>query len=128
MEQSVLIDSNVYIDLLRQRRDPTRELLTRFKLTEVACCGIVKAEVLRGIKASRARDRLVEFFSGTEMASTPATLWDEICALARKLDRAGRVIPLTDIVIASCALKIGATVMTSDRHFHAVPGLEIIIP
>lgn len=128
MERSVLIDSNVYIDLLRQNRDPLKELLGRFDHTEIACCGIVKAEVLRGMKVPRLRDRLAEFFSITEMVGTSAALWDEIWALAWRLDRSGRILPLTDIVIACCAKKIGASVMTNDRHFDAIPGIHVIRP
>lgn len=128
MERSVLIDSNVYIDLMRQRLDPTRELLRRFGLTDVACCGIVKAEVLRGVKSPRARDRLLAFFDLTEMVPTTARLWDEIWSLAWKLDRQGKVLPITDIVIAASAVRIQAAVMTRDRHFREIPELHVIEP
>lgn len=42
------------------------------------------------------------------------------------MDRQGHMIPLTDIVIAACALEEGAAVLTNDRHFELVPGLRVI--
>jgi predicted nucleic acid-binding protein len=46
--------------------------------------------------------------------------------LAWQLDRKGLVIPAQDILIACCARQVGAAVMTSNRHFHSIPELEVI--
>jgi predicted nucleic acid-binding protein len=46
--------------------------------------------------------------------------------LAWELDRQGDVLPLTDLVIASCALRIDAAVLTLDHHFALVPGLRVL--
>jgi predicted nucleic acid-binding protein len=34
-------------------------------------------------------------------------------------------LPLTDLIIACCALRVGATVVTSDEHFKDVPGVAV---
>jgi len=128
METRVLIDSNVYIGFLRKGEDPIVKLEEKVSLLDVVCCGVVKAEVMRGIKSVRLRARLGHFFSITQMVGTSARLWDEVWQLAWKLDRQGSVLPLTDIIIASCALREGAAVMTSDRHFEQIPGLRVIRP
>jgi len=128
MEIPVLIDSNVYIDLLRARKDPLDYLERRLGLENIICCGVVKAEVLRGIPQLKARNRLEAFFAITQMVGTPARMWDEIWQLAWKLDRQGRCLPFTDIVIACCAMREGAAVMTADRHFDQIPGLRVIRP
>ena len=59
--------------------------------------------------------------------TTPAT-WDESWQWAWPLDRQGRVIPLTDIVIASCARREGARVLTNDRRFELVPKFTVLRP
>ncbi|MDB6080423.1 MAG: VapC toxin family domain ribonuclease [Akkermansiaceae bacterium] len=128
MDPLILIDSNVYIGFLNAGLDPVREIGGRAALEDVACCGVVKAEVLRGIKGPRQRERLEEFFSVTQMIATPASLWDEAWHLAWKLDRQGKILPLQDIVIACCALRAGAAVMTRDKHFQAIPDLRVIEP
>lgn len=128
MEPLVLIDSNVYIDFLNAGADPVREISRQLALDDIACCGVVKAEVLRGVKGPKQRDRLDEFFAVTQMLATPASLWDEVWQLAWKLDRQGKVLPLQDIVIGCCALRASASVMTHDKHFQEIDGLRVLSP
>lgn len=127
-EHPVLVDSNVFIDALRQGIDPMRVLLARFPLTDLVTCGVVKAEVLRGVKSLKARDRLAGLFGVMRYVQTNDRLWDDAWELAWSLDREGKILPLTDIVIASCALREGALVLTSDRHFDEIPKLNILRP
>ncbi|HEY8903713.1 MAG TPA: PIN domain-containing protein [Chthoniobacterales bacterium] len=125
MDLPVLIDSNVYIDLLRQGLDPALELTGRISQLDLASCGIVRVEVLRGIKVEKVRSRLAAFFDVTQNVPTDNYLWEEAAELAWTLDRRGKVIPSTDILIACCARRIGATVLTADAHFSGIPGLRM---
>ena len=128
MEPVVLVDSNVYIEWLNAGLDPVREVARRVPLEDIACCGVVKAEVLRGIKGAKQRSHLEEFFSVTQMVATTAALWDEAWQLAWQLDRQGKVLPLQDILIACCARRAGAAVMTRDKHFLSIPDLRVLTP
>ena len=127
-DHPVLVDSNVFIDSLRRGADPMAELHERYPATDLVTCGVVKAEVLRGVRSLRARERLEGLFDVMRYVQTSQRLWDEALQLAWTLDREGRIIPLTDIVIASCAIHEGAIVLTSERHFDLVPGLQIQRP
>jgi predicted nucleic acid-binding protein len=92
----------------------------------IAGCGIVRAEVLRGIVADAARREMKLLFAHIpDVAMTP-DVWDTIADLAWQLDRAGRVLPLTDIAIAACARRAGATLITHDGHFAQIPALRIL--
>ena len=64
------------------------------------------------------------------LANVPSDnrLWKAATDLAWNMDRKGLVIPGPDLVIAASALRIGATVMTSDAHFSRVEGLRVIAP
>lgn len=124
----VLIDSNVFITHLRAGRDPVQKLAETVDLDHIVTCGVVKAEVLRGVKPLRLRTRLEEFFSVVQNITTPNSMWEEVWMMAWKLDRKGRVLPLQDVIIACCALRAGAAVMTAGAHFQEVPGLTVIAP
>ena len=56
---------------------------------------MVKAEVLRGMKSIKLRDRLDGMFQVMCFVQTNAKLWDKAWQLAWKMDRQGRTIPLT---------------------------------
>ena len=57
-----------------------------------------------------------------------ATTWDDVGRMAWKLDRMGRVLPLTDIIIATCAAHEEAWVLTSDHHFDQIEGVRVLRP
>jgi predicted nucleic acid-binding protein len=128
MESEILVDSNVFINLMKHRGDPAPWLYRWAGIRNLAICGMVRVEVLRGVKSPKAYQGLNDFMD--TMVNIPATnrLWDEAAALAWKLDRQGLVIPETDVFIAVSALSIGAAVLTSDAHFRKIEGLRVMAP
>ncbi len=123
-----LIDSNVFIDLLRSGRDPAVELTRNVSSTDLATCGMVQLEVLRGVRDERVYNRLVNFFALLQNVMADARIWEEATRIGWKLDREGKTLPGPDLVIAASALRIGAAVLTNDRHFDHVPGLRVRRP
>lgn len=126
MENGVLVDSSVFIHLLRKGFDPVAAFLEEFGALNVVTCGIVKLEVLRGIKTPKARAHMEAFLSVCQFVPTTNARYDEATELAWSMDRAGQVIPATDIIIAVSARFVGASVLTLDKHFSLVPGLSVV--
>ncbi len=128
MESEVLVDSNVFIDLMKHRGDPAPSLYRWAGIRNLAICGMVRVEVLRGVKSPKAYRSLNDFMDVMVNVPSSNRLWDEAASLAWKLDRKGVVIPGTDVVIAASALMIGAAILTSDAHFRRIEGLRVISP
>ena len=91
--------------------------LARLSGGQLLVCGVVRPEVLRGIRSVVVRDELSELFDLMTDVPTDMRVWRKATDLAWTLDRRGAVLPLTDLLIASCALVAGATVVTNDPHF-----------
>lgn len=121
----ILVDSTVYIDLLRQREDPRAALAQLLRAGGLGCCEIVRLEVLRGIIAPAFRIEMEEFFDLVPDLPLNAEVWRRALDLGWTLDRKGEVLPLTDLLIAACALQHGAALVSSDRHFTRIPGLKL---
>lgn len=122
----ILPDSSFYIGEMRQGRDPLRVLALAAASRDLVVCGVVRCEVGRGLRSQLVRDKLETAWSVMINVPTDNRLWEATGQLAWELDRAGIVLPLTDLVIACCAKRAGAVVLTSDAHFEKVPGLRII--
>lgn len=120
----ILIDSSLYISWLRQRENPALHLRAWVGQRDLAVCGVVRAEVLRGVRDPASRNDLAEFFDLLVDIPTTAETWRRVADLAWELDRHGKVLPLTDLIIAACALSVGADVISSDGHFAQIPGLN----
>ena len=125
MENGVLVDSSVYIHLLRKGVDPVAALQAEYGSIDIVTCGIIKVEVLRGIRNLKARTQMETFFSLCLNVPSHNSIWDSTVELAWALERSGQVIPATDILIAVSALHVGASVLTLDQHFSVVPRLSM---
>jgi predicted nucleic acid-binding protein len=125
MPRLALVDSAIFIGLIRAGIDPVRELVAHLPCATWATCGMVRLEVLRGMKSPIAKRALEDFFDAVVEAPTNLEVWRDAAALAAVLDRRGIILPPADLVIASCARAIGAALLSSDQHFRQVPGLEV---
>lgn len=122
----VLADSSWYIRLLREGRDPLRELVVIGALRDVATCGVVRCEVARGFK-EKADLAAFRRASGLMLyVPTDNRLWEDAETTLWQLDRRGIVLPLADVVIACCARRIEAVVLTFDAQFRAIPGIRAV--
>ena len=125
MTGCVLVDSNFYIDRANRGLDPFAELAAIDPELEIATCGMVMVEVLRGVKHPRALERFVAAFAVMVFIPSSNAVWEQAWRLAWEMDRAGHVIPGQDLVIAAHALHVGAIVLTADKHFRHVPNLTV---
>jgi predicted nucleic acid-binding protein len=93
------------------------------KARTLAISGIIRAEVIRGIIHPTQKSKINAFFDLMEDFTIDSAMWCDIAELAWRLDRKGYMLPLTNIVISFCALRLGATLITLDDHFSKVPDL-----
>ena len=109
---------------MRAGRRPLRELQSIEFTRDIATCGIVRAEVARGIRDPAVLKKFQARWDVMLYVPMDNRLWSEVESLAWQLDRNGVVLPLTDIIIACCARRIGAVVLTHDKHFSSIPGIR----
>jgi predicted nucleic acid-binding protein len=123
MAGRALVDSSFFIGRLRAGGDPLVELAAHSDDWELLTCGVVQVEVLRGMKQKKAYQRMSEYMDCMLYVPTLNAVWERAIALAWKLDRLGRSMQVTDLVIASSALEAEAAVLTFDPDFANVPEL-----
>jgi hypothetical protein len=120
----VLADSSFYIRLLRQRQDPLRALALTAATRDLVICGVVRCEVGRALRPEKVRLQFREFWDVMINVPTDNRLWEQAEQTLWDLDRKGITLPLTDALIACCAQRAGAVVLTYDHHFNLFPGLR----
>jgi predicted nucleic acid-binding protein len=121
----VLADSSYYITLMRNKRDPLQALAASAAQRDLAICGVVRCEVGRALKHENTLKRFQNCWDVMINVPTDNRLWAEVEKMVWMLDREGNVLPLTDVIIACCALRLNAVVLTFDRDFLRVPGLRV---
>lgn len=122
----VLVDSSFYVRSLREGRDPLRALAVEAARRDLAVCGVVRVEVGRAVRPIERWRRFQAAWDVMLNVPTDSRLWAEVEATAWHLDRGGVILPLSDLVIACCARRIGAVVLTYDEHFQRIPDVRAV--
>lgn len=122
----ILVDSAAYIDLMRSGNDPRRVLMPYMRAGALYNCGVIRAEVLRGMRQQRELADMEAFFNIVPEVPTDPKLWQKVSEIGWKLGRKGKWPPVTDLAIAACAMRVGATLISPDRHFEDVEGLALL--
>jgi predicted nucleic acid-binding protein len=124
MSRPIMVDSSWYIRQAKHGDDPLQILSFLAEARDIATCGVIKAEVGRGLKFRKHLDRYQSAWSLMLYVDSSNKRWEETLELAWHLDRSGVILPLQDIHIAVCANQIGAVVLTHDEHFQRIPGVD----
>lgn len=122
----ILVDSCIFIEHLRAGRDPAQVFAPYAQTYDLATCGVIRCEVLRGMRTPKSRTALAAYFDCLLYIPTLNLVWEAAEELLWQTDRRGFKIPLTDAVIAVCAMKTGGAVLTHDKHFNAIAGLRVL--
>lgn len=121
-------DSSLFIRLIKRGFDPAQALLSHYDAEALATCGMVRVEVLRGLRLPKLHDGVSGFMDVMQNVITTNLLWERAAALGRRMMLNGVTIKGPDLIIAASALQIGAAVLTLDSDFERVPGLHVEHP
>ena len=119
LNERFLVDTSAWILALRKDFSPAVKDRIEFLLRDnaIAITEMVKLELLGGTKTKEEFYRLKDRLDALHVVECNSPLWEKAYSLAFMLRRKGITVPYTDILIASCALKIGATIVHVDAHF-----------
>jgi predicted nucleic acid-binding protein len=116
-----LIDSSAWVEYLRPSgsakiKGRIRKIL---ESEEAATCGIVVVEILRGARTEKDYRILRDSFLSLPGIPITREVIDRASRWGFQLDRKGRQVPTTDLVIAACAYKT-ARLVHADRDFEVI--------
>ena len=122
----ILVDSNVFIEFWKNPLDNQKKV---FLYNEIAICGVIKSELLRGTsseKQFREVFNALDFFNYLFFEESD---WSELAKLFVDLRKNGISIPFQDGMIAYLAIKNNCKLWTNDKHFKLIqivkPELQI---
>jgi tRNA(fMet)-specific endonuclease VapC len=124
-----LLDSNVWIQYLKNHSTPIEARLRRTPADEIVTCSIVWAELLYGARKYGRRDiretlieRTLEPFDSLPFDDSAARHYAEI---RDELERRGELIGPNDLMIAAITRCHQLTLVSSDAEFRRVSGLQV---
>ncbi len=114
----VLIDSSVWISRFTHQTGDFSRALDDLLLTERAAINpVIRVEVLTGALHEAQYAELDDALKGLHALPISDDVWRQAERVRFQLRRIGRLIPLPDVLIASCAMVHGCELLHADRHF-----------
>ncbi len=113
-----LIDSSAWIHFFNQTSPRHIAAVTRALKEDRACtCGVIVTEVFRGVRNSKERKLLLEYFSLLEYFDLEMQDYFQAAENAFILRKNGWTTKTIDLLIAQVALKADLVVIHDDRDF-----------
>jgi predicted nucleic acid-binding protein len=123
----ILPDTCAWIDFFKGNQTPLADSLAQALLqNEVVTCGVVLCELLQGVKKPAEEQLVLNALQALPHLEMTRELWVSAGQLSATLRKGGYTLPLSDIMIATLAMKHICAVMTADRHFSEIPGLKLV--
>lgn len=132
MENRVVIDTNILIDLLRNKSNAVK-FFERIENNAIATTDINAFELYFGAYKSRKQEKNLASTKGLLNSLTLFTTSEDAMEVAGKvmarLEGEGRNIEIRDLLIGAIAMTNGFGVATNNvEHFKRIEGLEVIKP
>lgn len=124
----VLVDSSVWIDLLRNRpTQQTQRLRELLKSNQAAIAPVIYQEILQGASSLENFERLREYFSSLPfiLPLDPIDTYENAGELYARCRRSG-ITPRSphDCLIACIAIEHGAPLLHDDKDFASIARIE----
>ncbi len=125
----ILVDSNILIDFWKH---PSVMQSKIFHENEVAVCGVVESEILRGSQSEKQYTEIQNALLSFNYLVFEENNWLDLARMFITLRKNGIKIPFQDGMIACLAIKNDIPVWTDDKHFtliqSVIPELKLFNP
>ena len=118
----ILADTNVIIDFWD---NPNDEYARIFEDNEIATCGVIKTELLRGSNSEKQFSQIEEALNDFTYFSFSEKDWISLSKLFITLKKNALAVPFQDAMIAYLAIKHDCEVWTNDKHFKL---MQVVLP
>ena len=129
MDTRIIVDTTVWIEFFRNPQSPhSNHLKDLLRQRRVVMVGMVLSEIVQGVKASREADLVLTSLTKLPYSEMTKDRWQQAGEISASLRKKGTTLPLSDLIIAACALAEGGEIYTLDPHFKRIPGVKLHLP
>jgi predicted nucleic acid-binding protein len=129
MEDWVFVDTCIWASFFGKPASPEKGAVDALlDVDRVAIIGPILGEILLGFRRKEQADWVASRLRLTHEPELTWSDWRAAAGLGRDLAAKGIKLPLTDLILASVAIRCDSWVYTSDPHFDDIPVLKRYLP
>lgn len=121
----IMVDTSIWIEYFRGNFHDTDLMEHGLNQGYIYITGPILAELLQGVRTAKEHSMLSRCIGAVPFVECEYRDWTKAGKISFGLRKKGITVPLTDIIIAVAAMKIGAAIYTRDSHFKVIPGAEL---
>jgi predicted nucleic acid-binding protein len=126
MDTRIIVDTTIWIEFFRNTESAvSNHLKDLLRQRRVLMVGMVLAEILQGVKVPKEANLVLTGFTKLPYSEMTQDRWQQAGEISASLRKKGTTIPLSDLIIAACALAEGHEIYTLDPHFKRIPGVTL---
>ncbi|MBI2925999.1 MAG: PIN domain-containing protein [Verrucomicrobia bacterium] len=113
-----LVDTSSWVEYLRDRASEAGDRVEVLVLSgEASWCDMTLVELWHGVRGSKEKRELAEMEREIDHVPVDAEVWRLASKLALRCREKGITVPVSDIVIAACAVTHKLELEHCDKHF-----------
>jgi predicted nucleic acid-binding protein len=124
LKEPVLVDTSAWVAFFRGQQPACARVVELVVANRALRCGPVELELRQGLRRREA-PAVLDVWSALPELPLDGLDFTSAGNLLRDLRERGRVIPSIDGLIATLALRHGVALLTLDRHFEGIEGLQL---
>lgn len=125
MNEKVLIDTSIWIMYFRDERNIVETVENLLNKNAAFITGPVISELLQGMKNKKEMELLNKYIDAVPYEPCQLDDWKNTGIISLELRKKGITVPLTDVLIASVAMRCKMKIYTLDKHFLVIPGVTV---
>jgi predicted nucleic acid-binding protein len=116
-----LVDTSSWVEYLRSRKSEAGDRVEALVVSgDAAWCDVTLVELWHGVRGSMEKRELSGMENEIERIPVDAVVWRLASKLALRCRERGFTVPVSDIVIAACAVVNGLELEHCDKHFNDI--------
>lgn len=122
-----MVDTSVWIEYFKNNQDYVGYIEENLRLDSIYITGPVITELIQGVKGDKECMLLINTINAIPYLECSFQDWIMAGELSYRLRQTGKVIPVTDVLIAAISIRNSAKILTLDNHFRNIDGVELIV-
>ncbi|MBW2968580.1 PIN domain-containing protein [Candidatus Woesearchaeota archaeon] len=127
---AIVLDTSVLVALEKDNKDIISKLrkISEFHKTRPFVASISLAEIMCGALNQNIKKQIkvIENFKDYHILNSSFSSSMILANFSHVLNKKGKRIPITDLIIASIAIDNDLNLVTLDNHFNRIPGLNVL--
>jgi len=126
MSNKIIVDTSIWIEYFKNNSDYVPFVEENLNLENIYIIGPIISELLHGVKNEKEYLMLSKSISAILYLDCIFEDWIKTGSILFNLKKRGKIIPLTDALIAAVAIRVNAAILTLDQHFKDIPEIKLL--